>query len=342
MMMVWAHPNPHAWGILGMNMEGSVVHNNIRRRATLGLLFVTIIWGWTFIWMKQATNFAEEFNPNLSDQWVVIFFVLLRFSIAAILLIALYPPCRAGLSNPEVLRGGAWLGLIVWAGFLTQMLGIPNITPAVSAFLTSLYVVFTALIGVALGRQKMTKIMLIGVLLATFGAGWISGPPQLEFGIPEWLTIFGALMFAAHILATDRITKKVDAHQLTGVMLLSVAIISTALFLIITPFIGSYTDLGNLFSLLLETNFLIPLLCCSILGSLVALLVLNLFQQYLSPIRAAILYALEPVWATIFGIILDLEPVTIWLCLGGTALLVGNLAVELTGLNYIEQDLEQE
>ena len=67
MMMVWAHPNPHAWGILGMNMEGSVVHNNIRRRATLGLLFVTIIWGWTFIWMKQATNAAEEFNPDFHE-----------------------------------------------------------------------------------------------------------------------------------------------------------------------------------------------------------------------------------------------------------------------------------
>ena len=125
-------------------------------------------------------------------------------------------------------------------------------------------------------------------------------------------------------------------------MLLTVAIISTILFLILTPFFGSYTTLKRPLSLLLEVDFLVPLLCCAIFGSMVALLVFNLFQKYLSPVRAAILYALEPIWATIFGIMLDLEPVTLWLWVGGSALIAGNLIVEFTGIIYTNQDKEEE
>ena len=89
------------------------------------------------------------------------------------------------------------LGLILILGFLIQMFGLTDVTPAVSAFLTSLYVVFTAIMGVALGRQRVTSFMIFGVLLATFGAGWISGPPRVEFGIGEWLTVVSGFLFAS-------------------------------------------------------------------------------------------------------------------------------------------------
>ena len=67
----------------------------------------------------------------------------------------------------KTLKGGAWLGLIVGAGYMTQMIGLTDasVTPAVSAFITSLYVVFTAIIGVFLGRQALTIWTIIGIFL---------------------------------------------------------------------------------------------------------------------------------------------------------------------------------
>ncbi|HIH81981.1 MAG TPA: hypothetical protein HA309_06070 [Candidatus Thalassarchaeaceae archaeon] len=68
---------------------------------------------------------------------------------------------------------------------------------------------------------------------------------------------------------------------------------------------------------------------CAVLGSLVALLVLNIFQKQVTPVRAAILYALEPVWAMLGSLVLGLEgDVTFWLPVGAAALLIGNLVVE--------------
>ena len=204
------------------------------------------------------------------------------------------------------------------------MLGLTDVTPAVSAFLTSLYVVFTALIGVALGRQKLTGFAILGVLLATFGAGWISGPPQLNFGIGEWLTVGCAFLFGAHIIVTDRVTKIVDPIEVTATMIVTVAGLSTVVYLIM-----AFDTLSDFIGLMGNVDFLFPLLCCAILGSLIALLVLNMYQKEVTPVRAAILYALEPVWAMLGSLFLGHEgDVTFWLPVGAAALLIGNLVVE--------------
>ena len=181
-----------------------------RTIALFSLFGVTLLWGGTFIWMQQSLDAASNLIPTLSENHVAIFFVMMRFVIAGFFLLLLVPKTWVGLGNFEVWKGGLLLGVIVWGGFILQMLGLTEVTPAVSAFLTSLYVVFTALIGVFTGMQKLTRFAIMGVILATFGAGWISGPPQLNFGLGEWLTVACALLFGAHIIATDKVTKIVD------------------------------------------------------------------------------------------------------------------------------------
>ena len=153
------------------------------QRATLILFSVAFIWGMTFIWMKQALAAADSHLIGVDGRWVAMHFVAFRFLIGSFFTIVLLRSSRSGFNDPEVWRGGFSLGLILILGFLVQMVGLTNVTPAVSAFLTSLYVVFTAIIGVAIGRQRFTPFMLLGVVLATFGAGWISGPPRVEFGV---------------------------------------------------------------------------------------------------------------------------------------------------------------
>ena len=297
---------------------------NGRNTALISLFGVTLLWGGTFIWMQQSLDAATSIAPNIPENHVAIFFVMMRFVIAGVLLLLFLPRTWQGLMKIEVWKGGIILGIIVWGGFILQMLGLTDVTPGVSAFLTSLYVVFTALIGVAMGMQKLTRFAIIGVILATFGAGWISGPPQLNFGIGEWLTVGCALLFGAHIIATDRVTKAVDPIQVTATMLLTVAGLSIMVYLLTSR---AYST--DFLILLKDFEFIFPLLLCSLLGSLVALLVLNIYQKQVSPVRAAILYALEPVWAMLGSLFLGLEgDITFWLLLGAVALIVGNLVVE--------------
>ena len=86
---------------------------------------------------------------------------------------------------------------------------------------------------------------------------------------------------------------------------------------------------SELFGLLTLVDIWIPLLLLGGLGSFVALLVLNIWQKQISPVHAAIIYSLEPVWALMYSLNQNLEVVSQWLFIGGGTLLAGNLLVEL-------------
>ena len=85
----------------------------------------------------------------------------------------------------------------------------------------------------------------------------------------------------------------------------------------------------DIFDLLKDNRFLTPLVLSSFFGSFIALTLVNYYQQYLDPVRASVLYALEPVWATILAIGYGMESFTFWLVLGGFALIIGNIIAEI-------------
>ena len=295
-----------------------------RRRAVWGLLVVTIVWGATFIWMKQAMNALQSEIDFYGQTAVVSVLVGGRFLIAAIALFIGSSKARAALREKELWSGGTVLGLILLVGFTTQMVGIDTISPSTSAFLTSLYVVFTAMISTKMTGQPVTRIMIAGVLLATFGAGFIEGPPHLSWGKGEILTVICAFFFALHIIFTQSITQRMDPLGVTITSFLVVSIGSLAI-----SFLMGGEDTFKLWELTLQQDVLVPLLCLGLLGSLFALLLLNLLQRHLHPVQAAIIYGLEPVWATMFALGLGLTEWTGWIAVGGSALLLGNVLVEL-------------
>ena len=244
-----------------------------------------------------------------------------RFFIAFVALIPFSSTARAALSSKEDWKGGLILGGLMLAGFVLQMIGIDSVTPSVSAFLTSLYVVFTAILSIKISDRKPTRMMIVGVALATFGAGFIDGPPHIVWGKGELLTVACALFFALHIIYTDRITKKLNP----------IAVTSTS-FLVLVLGAGTIAIVAGeglaVFESAWQEGVIIPLLCLGLFGSLACILMLNVFQKHLNPTHAAIIYSFEPVWATLYGWQQDMVDISIWLAMG-LLLLLGNIIVEM-------------
>ena len=295
-----------------------------RKKALLALLVVTSVWGATFIWMKQALNALEPEIIDYGQFQVVAVLVAARFTVAALAMILIFPKARAALNQREQWRGGFILGGIMLVGFVTQMIGLGEISPSVSAFLTSLYVVFTALITVIFTKSRPSRALLMGVFLATFGAGFIQGPPHLTWGLGEILTVICAVFFALHIIYTQKITQQVEPIGVTQTSFLVVAIGSILLLFLF----GGGRSLSQ-WELVFKDGVFLQVLCLGLGGSLFCLLLLNLYQRYLHPIQAAIIYAFEPVWATIYGLSLGLDHWSGWILLGGGALFIGNIVVEI-------------
>ncbi len=298
----------------------------MKQKATLALFIVTIIWGCTFLWLKQALDTAELYSSGNQTNTVATLFVALRFGFAIGLFFIFVPSIRQEIRGYPVWNDGAILSLFMLGGFVFQMIGLEGISPAVSAFLTSLYVLFTALILAWFSGKLQSRSLVVGVILATFGAGFIQGPPQLHYDISEWLTILCALMFAGHIIFTDVSTKRVSP---VGLTFTSITISTLLCFLLFDLFLYFNVGKVDFIGLLQDFDFIFPLLLSSVFGTFGALVLVNIYQKHMSPVRAAILYALEPVWATIFSIALGMTDFTFWLLLGGSALLVGNLISEL-------------
>ena len=295
-----------------------------RQIAIIALLAVTLVWGATFVWMKQALDALGDEKSELGTNGVVATLVFARFAIAALLMLLFFKQARTSLSDKQIWQDGLILGILMFVAYLSQMIGLDDIDPSTSAFLTSLYVVFTAIISSVYNFRFPTKIMILGVGFATFGAGFIQGPPHLTWGFAEFITVFCAFLFALHILFTQHITTKRDPVAVSASSFIVVTICSA-----LTVFLLGDGTNKEQWLLIFSDGVIIPVLLLGIGGSFFCLLFLNLYQRYLHPIQAAIIYALEPVWATIYGLRLDMVEWSIWILIGGGALFIGNLIVEL-------------
>ena len=72
-------------------------------------------------------------------------FVTLRFGLTLPIFLYFAPSIRKNLGNYRSWYDGSILAFFMLGGFVFQMIGLEGISPAVSAFLTRLYVIFSGL-----------------------------------------------------------------------------------------------------------------------------------------------------------------------------------------------------
>src|SRR5438552_11668134 len=215
----------------------------------------------------------------------------LRFGVAALVVVAIAPSARrslgrsvrgpAGGSREGGLGRACWragfvLSLPLCAGFALQMIGLDQLSPAVSAFLTSLYVLFTAAIMAVLAKQGLRIHLAVGAVLATAGAGLVRGRPELGFTLSELSTVCAALAFAVHLILTDRYTKRLPPLALTVTSFAWVALFNLVAFAIAqaSPGAPSSHAIGTLLG---DPGFLENLALMCLLGTVVALSLMNLY-----------------------------------------------------------------
>src|SRR3954468_303948 len=129
--------------------------------ADLGLLFVTLIWGTTFVLVQNAIDFLPPFAFNS-----------IRFSLAAILLLfclLFFDFKQLKQLNIKLLLSGVFIGFWLYLGYVTQTIGLLYTTSSKAGFITGLNVVLVPLFSMMLLRQFPTRNAIVGVLTATIG-----------------------------------------------------------------------------------------------------------------------------------------------------------------------------
>lgn len=299
-----------------------------QRIATAALMSVCLFWGATFLWMEQGTDALKTVYGDSTPAAVGAFFLLWRFVIAAVLMPVVVPRSIKRLDR-GAWKWGFWLSIPFALGFLLQIFGLAqaDVPPAQSAFLTSLYVVATPIIGALLYRRLPPGGVLLGVALAVLGAAYMKGPPEGGLSIGAWATIGCAVVFGAHILLTDYATKRADPMAITFTMFVFSILWTGGATLVAPGGIGMFEPdaLARIFT---DFTFVSTELMCAVFATVIAVSVLNRWQKELAPSRAAIVYTVEPVFAAIISIIAGRDELSWWLAFGATMILLANLSAE--------------
>lgn len=275
------------------------------KRADAVLLLVVAFWGVSFVIVKGALDDADAFT-----------FLALRFTVAAIALAALE---RRALLDRSLWRPGGWLGLFLFLGFITQTWGLETTTPSRSAFLTSLFVVFVPIFGWVMFRKRPSASAFAGSALAIGGTYLLSGASfggGLSFG--DWLTIGCAATFSVHIVLTGHWSKGRPAGALVGVQLVVVALFSWAM----VPW--------GPFRVVWSGDFLAAVATMGVIATALGLSIQTWAQTRTAAVRAALIIALEPVFATAWSIwVRHREPYDPRVLKGGALILAGVIVSEI-------------
>jgi drug/metabolite transporter (DMT)-like permease len=277
-------------------------------RAELALAGVCLIWGSTFVLVKNAL-----------DDVSTILFLALRFSAATVLLGGLYLARGGRLTNIKAVRGGAFTGVFLYAGYVLQTMGLRWTTPATSGFITGLYIVMVPLFAAALYRKMPGVSEWLGVILATAGMALMTlRGADLAVGTGELLTVGCAVAFAAQILALSHYSRRIGTDLLTLLQIGTSAAVALATFWWVE-------DVHLRWSAALITAIVVT----SVFATAVAFWLQTWAQARTTPTRAAVIFSLEPVFAWLTSWLLEGEVLTGRAVAGAACILAGILAVEL-------------
>ncbi len=281
--------------------------------ADLWLLFITVIWSGTFALIKIALETLPPFT-----------FTALRFSLATIASLLIWGKFLLRISRRRLLQG-IILGLLFGFGFYLQTFGLLFTSVGNSAFITGAMVVFTPFAYWLVERKQISIHHTISILTVFIGLS-VFIRPTTRLNIGDGLTLLSALGWAFYIVYLDLFTRGIEgeAQWATTGQLVIPQFAVTALLGI--AFASWMETMPPLTSLSLPT--IGAILYTAFLASVIATGIQTYQQHRTTPVRAALIFSLEPVIATAFGAWLLQEAIDVWHFVGGTLVIAGVLWAE--------------
>lgn len=286
-------------------------------KAEFMLFLMTLIWGATFLFTKLG---LESCPPFL--------YVILRFTIALSLVIIFFNKYMKNIDS-KTWKSGAILGLLFGGGFVLQTVGLGMTGVTNSAFITGLTVVLTPFAFKLISKNKLMFWPKLGVVIAFIGLYIFTNPDLDNINNGDVLTLISTGFWAVYITLMDSFTKGEVSTKLT-MQLVAIQF----LFALPLPFIGFLIfDLPD-FQISWSSDLFMSLAFNGILASFVLTIIHTTYQRYTTPVKAALIFSLEPIFATIFAAIFLNEILSTLELIGASILMFGVLTSELGKFTY--------
>ena len=276
-----------------------------RWSATLLLIGVAVVWGWTFVIVVNAIAV-----------YGVMPFLAVRFTIAAAAALLLWGRHLDGRS----LRAGLLIGLIPAAGYLLQTWGLRFTTATNAGLITGLFVVLAPIADRIFYKRRLLSTAWLSIGLSLVGMSLLTGRLPTQLALGDFLVFGCALAFGLHIAVLSHHTPRHDPRALSTAQMLGMALLFLLLWPVTAP-VGPPPP---------EVYF--ALILTGVVASALAYAIQTAAQQVLSTVQTALILTLEPVFAGVFGIWLAGERLNLSQSLGALLIIIAVLLAEILPL----------
>lgn len=302
-------------------------------KAHILLIFVTFVWGSTFVVVKNA---LADSSPLLLNA--------VRTVLAAVALGVIF---RKEL--PKITRGALWagfeIGTCLWLGYEFQTVGLKYTSASKSAFLTGISMVLVPVLLAVFWRRRINRWTLGGVVAAFIGLYLLTVPAGqggLDFASEaltsmnrgDLLTLVCALAFAVQIVFVGRSALRFPFAQ---IVVIEIAV--CAAWMVVSVPLAEHDAFIRWTPPVIEM-----LVICGLLGTVLAFAVQAWAQQFTPPTHTALIFSLEPVFAGVTSYFVLGERLGWRGGLGAGMILAGVLASEFFGsvVQEAEEELQEE
>lgn len=300
-------------------MSNATRSKRVRLWADLSLLLVAAIWGSAFVAQRLGMAQVGPFAFNA-----------VRFAVGGLVLLPVhwvrsravedmrFWPKERGAGD---LRGGAILGLLLFAGASFQQIGLIHTTAGKGGFITGLYIVIVPLLLALVWRERVAWSSWLGAGVAVVGLFLLSieaGPQKMQLAPGDGWVLGGALMWALHVIAIGQVAPKQDPLRLAIIQYIVCAALSLPVALILEP--GAWAGVFLAAPAILYTGVLSTGLAYT--GQVFA-------QRHTTPTHAALILSLEAVFAALAGGLFLSETLATQQLVGCGLMLAGMLLAQI-------------
>lgn len=268
--------------------------------GVLLLVFVTFIWGTTFAIVKETV--ATVPVPLL---------LALRFSLASLLFIWVRP--RRKTLVPSLV-----LGFLLFAGFATQTIGLTVTTASKAAFITGLSVILTPIAGALWFRRQVPPRGLAGAALAMTGLVLLTLGGETGLNAGDLWVLGTAFAYALYIVYLGEVTSAHAPLVLSAMQLWPVTVLC---------WVWALPELPELARL--PAPAVLAVVYLAIAATALTTWLQTLAQRVVPAYGAALIFALEPVFAAVFAYWLLAETLGPRGWLGGALVVLAMVVAEI-------------
>ncbi len=288
---------------------------NMQLIAKLSLLLATLIWGSSFIIMKDALDDITTF-----------YLLAVRFTGAFVLLSLVFWKKWQHI-NKDVIVSGFVMGTALIAAYAFQTFGLAETTPGKNAFLTAGYCILVPFLFWAISGTRPDKFNVFAAILCIVGIGLVALDDQLSIGRGDLLTLVCGIFYALHIIVSAQYTRTMDVMLLTIGQFFFAAIWSWVMaFIFEPPLVVAEMDM--------EIWLVLGYLCVFATAGALGLQTFGL--KYTAPSAGALILSLESVFGVIFSIMVGAEAVTVRLLIGFAVIFIA-IVVSETKLEFLQK-----